>query len=78
MPAQSITTDTGTIVSVAEKGGETLVLLDHPEAPDDMRNTEAGRIIDGGFQPYPFASWAATPSTLRALADLIEAVGDSE
>ncbi|MGW5514641.1 hypothetical protein [Nocardia africana] len=77
MPDRTITTDTGTTVCLALKDGDTLVVLDHPNAPADMRHTEAGRIIDGGFQPYPFATWSAAPSTLRAIADLIEAVSNA-
>lgn len=74
MPDRTITISTGSIVSLAEDAfGDTMLLLDHPNAPADMRPTEAGRVIDGGFQPAPFANWALTPEGLRAIADLIEA-----
>lgn len=66
----SITTSTGSTVTLNDVGR---VVLDHPDAPDDMRHQEAGRVIDGGFQPAPFAEWALRPEMLRALADLIEA-----
>ncbi|MGW3545870.1 hypothetical protein ACWDNI_35755 [Nocardia niigatensis] len=72
MPDRTITTDTGTIVSLTELDGYLLVLLDHPDAPADMRPTEAGRVIEGTFQPAPFAAWGARPAVLRAIADLIE------
>ncbi|WP_280381025.1 hypothetical protein [Nocardia wallacei] len=71
MPSRTITTDTGTVITL--NGLDGTVYLDHPEAPADMRGLEAGRIIDGGFQPAPFAAWGLVPETLRALADLIEA-----
>lgn len=77
MPDQTITTDTGTTVTIAHKDGDTIVVLDHPDAPADMRHKEVGRILDGGFQPHPFATWGAMPATLRAIADLIEAVGNA-
>lgn len=77
MPERSITTSTGSIVFLADRDGDTIVLLDHPDAPADMRPTEAGRVIDGGFQPAPFANWALTPEGLRAIADLIEEAADA-
>lgn len=72
MPDRTITTSTGTTVSLGRRGTDAVILLDHPDAPTDMRNTEAGRVEAGGFQPAPFAAWAASPETLRAIADLIE------
>lgn len=68
------TTSGGTTVRVVthETTGDRVVILDHRDAPDDMRNTEAGRVLDGGFQPAPFVAWALTPNTLRAIADLVE------
>ena len=71
-----ITTSTGTIIRLGEQieMGGTLVVLDHPAAPDDMRNREAGRVIDGGFQPAPFAAFTLSPETLRAIAELVESV----
>jgi hypothetical protein len=53
-------------------GPDTLVIVDHPDAPPDMRHKEAGRIVDGGFQPAPLAAFALRPETLRAIATLIE------
>lgn len=72
MPNRTVTTTAGTTVTLTERHGETLVLLDHPDAPADMRSTEAGRILDSGFQPRPFVAWALKPEVLRAIADLIE------
>lgn len=70
------TTATGTNVYVTtrEATGDLIVVLDNPDAPEDMRMTEAGRIIDGGLQPAPFAAWGLHPATLRVIADLIEEV----
>lgn len=67
------TTSTGSTITLRddEHNGQ-LVILDHPEAPSDMRDLEAGRVIDGGFQPAPFAAFALSPEALRAIADLIE------
>jgi len=69
---RTITTDTGSTISLTDKGGETMVVLDHPDAPEGMRHCEAGRVIEGGFQPVPFAAYGLTPTALRAIADLIE------
>ena len=68
--AKSITTSTGTTVSITE--GK--VILEHPEAPKDMRVIEVGRIVfEGtGFQPAPFFPGAMATETLRAIADLME------
>lgn len=73
MSDRSITTSTGTTITLTDCDDMTLVLLDAPDAPADMRNLEAGRLVDGGFQPAPFAAWGLVPATLRAIADLIEA-----
>lgn len=69
-----ITTSTGTDVYVTtrEATRDRIVVLDNPAAPEDMRHCEAGRVIDGGFQPAPFAAWALRPEVLRAIADLID------
>lgn len=57
-------------------GKRLVVVLDNPEAPDDMRNTEAGIVVQsGGFQPATFAAFALRPAVLRAIADLIEKEG---
>lgn len=69
----SITTSTGTTVTTEERHGDTVVILDNPEAPADMRNAEVGRITDGGFQPAMFGPWVAlTAETLRAIAQAID------
>lgn len=67
---------TGGTVRLKESEAGLLVILDHPEAPGDMRNLEAGRIAGGGFQPAPFLAGAMRPETLRAIADLIESIND--
>lgn len=69
----TITTPNGTTISLEQKGSDTLVILDNPAAPADMRNTEAGRIIPGGFQAAPFMDFGLRPDVLRAIADLISA-----
>lgn len=70
MPDRTITTDTGTVITL--NGLDGTVYFDHPDVPANLRNTEAGRILYGGFQPTAVAAWAVSPATLRALADLIE------
>lgn len=70
----TITLSTGGTVRLAQRSGDTVIILDDPAAPEDLRNTEAGRIIMGGFQPAPFAAIAVRPETLRAIADLVEGV----
>lgn len=69
------TTSTGTNIWIAtrESTGDRIVVLENPCAPSDMQMTEAGRVIDGGFQPAPFAAWGLSPEALRAIADVIEA-----
>lgn len=68
----SHTTSTGTTVTVEDRPAGRVVVCDNPAAPDDMRHNEVGRIIAGGFQPAPFASWALSPEVLRIVADLAE------
>lgn len=68
----SITTEHGTTVSIEDRDGERLVILDNPDSPPEMRGAEAGRMIDGGFQPHPFANFLMRPAVLRAIADLME------
>ncbi|MFD6356771.1 hypothetical protein [Nocardia tengchongensis] len=75
---RTITTITGTTVTLADRDGGTVVLLDDPASPPDMRATDAGQIIGGGFQPAPFAAWALRPGTLRAIAELIERHSDGQ
>lgn len=72
MAALTRTTEHGTIISLEEAEGRTVVILEHPSAPEDMRYVEAGRVERGGFQPAVFAAFALRPSALRALADLID------
>jgi hypothetical protein len=71
-----ITTKNGSTVKIDLHPTGALVILDHPDAPEDMRHKEAGRIIDVGgelgFQPAPLAAFAMRPDVLRAIADLIE------
>lgn len=69
----SITTSTGTTVSIQDEGRDRVVVLESPTAPPAMQRTVAGRLVIGGFQPAPFAPWAARPEVLRAIADLVEA-----
>lgn len=67
----------GTTVTLKDSVDGPLVILDHPDAPKDLRNLEAGRIVTqpagAGFQAAPFSVGAMRPETLRAIADLIEA-----
>ena len=74
---KTITTSIGTTVTLKDSEHGSLVVLDHPDAPDDMRNLEAGRLArfsgDWGFQPAMFSEGLIGPETLRAIADLIEA-----
>ena len=68
-----ITTSNGSTVTTEPSEHGTIIVLDHPDAPDDMRHYTAGRIVDnGGFQPVPFCVAAIGPEVLRAIADLIE------
>lgn len=68
------TTPGGTTVTLTNPGyGNREIVLDHPDAPADLRNIVAGRIIDGGFQtPIIGQPIAMSPDSLRAIADLIE------
>jgi hypothetical protein len=70
--AATVITSTGTTVTLEPSVHGPLVILDNPNAPADMRNIEAGRITDGGYQSAPFSLGALTPETLRAIAHLIE------
>lgn len=72
MPSPVITTPNGSTITIQKIGRHHLVILDHPDAPENMRNTEAGRILDGGFQPAPFPAFGLSPYVLRGIADLIE------
>lgn len=79
MRGEIITTPGGSTVKLKENDGAVEVVLDHPDAPADMRDTVAGRVTDfggaRGFQPVPFAAFLLSPATLRAIADLIERDG---
>lgn len=66
------TMSTGSTVTVVPSPTGSRVLLDHRDAPDDICNTEAGRIVDGAFQPAPFCAFGMYPDTLHAIADLVE------
>lgn len=68
----SITTPTGATVSLTTRWSHTYVVLDHPDAPQDMRNVVVGRIAQGAFQPAPLSAYGLTSATLRALADLLD------
>ena len=70
--ADPVTTSTGTTVSVVHGFAGLTVVCDNPAAPDDMRNCEVGRIIDGGFQPVAFCPFGLRPEVLRAIATFIE------
>ena len=74
MADQSITTETGTVVTLQDAEEFPTIVLDHPDAPADMRRIEVGRIThDGeGFQPAPFVAGSMRPAVLRAIADLME------
>ena len=64
------TTPEGTTVTLHERGVDTLVLLARP----DRKTIPVGRISqNGGFQPTVEPTYALRPSTLRAIADLIDA-----
>ena len=67
-----ITTSTGTTIDTNHTDHGTTVILDHPEAPDHMRHTKAGRIIGGGFQAAPIFAFTLSPEVLRAIATLTE------
>ncbi|MFJ4168358.1 hypothetical protein ACIPY3_02495 [Paenarthrobacter sp. NPDC089714] len=72
---RTTTTSAGTTVTVEDRDGDRAVVLDHPDAPDFARNAEAGRFLNGGFQPAPFVAFALGPDALRAIADLLELEG---
>lgn len=71
---ESITTEHGTTVVLDEFDR---IFLAHPDAPEDMRNLEAGRILNGGFQPIMFPQYALRPAVLRAIAELTELTKES-
>ena len=66
------TLSNGTTIRIEPSKFGPLVILDHTDAPADMRNLQGGRVIGGAFQPSPFAEFGINPETLRAIADLIE------
>lgn len=67
-----ITTDTGTTVRLEDVHGHRSVICDNPNAPDEFRHREVGRVIEGGFQAAPFSTFGMRPGVLRAIATLIE------
>lgn len=62
----------------ADQHGDRLLTIDHPSAPDDMRNIELGRVVSmGGMHglQVPIFGWgeaALRPEALRAAADMID------
>lgn len=76
MPERTTSTGTTVRLTARRRDGDVLVILDNPASPADMRNTEAGRVIEGAFQPAPFSPFALTPETLRAIADVLDAPSD--
>lgn len=77
MAQRSITTEHDVTVTVTSTD---LVVLDHPDAPDDMRHIEVGRLTHcgEGFQPVPLFPGAMRPDVLRAIADLIESIKEGK
>lgn len=69
-------TDHGTTITIEQRHGDQVIVLHAPDAPEDMRETEAGRIVTmwgkPGFQPAMFFPALFSPSALRIIADLIE------
>lgn len=61
-----------TLRVVQEPDGQVVVRLSNPDAPADLRDFEAGRVIGGGFQTPIFAAYTLSPAALRGIADLIE------
>lgn len=74
MEQYSITTGSGTTVTL---DAEDRIFLAHPDAPEDMQRTEAGRVLNGGFQPIMFPQYALRPDALRAIAELTELTKES-
>lgn len=68
-----ITTSTGVTISIEEYFGSNFVIL---RSPDYNVETQAGRVIEGRFQPSPYAAYALSPEALRGIADLIESVSE--
>lgn len=72
------TTSTGSTVTIQHSERGPVVLLDHPDAPADLRHAEAGRIVECTFQPVAFCPFGLRPETLRAIADLIDELAATE
>lgn len=68
----SITTSTGTTVSLEQRDGDTIVILTNADAPEDMRRAVGGRITEGHFQTPLFMDFALSPEVLHAIATLID------
>lgn len=74
MDTRTLANGTTITLKEDETGDNLLVILDNPNAPDDMRHHVAGRVTYGGFQPALLSAFAFRPDTLRAIADLIDEV----
>jgi len=55
-------------------GMQDLIFLHNEDAPEDMREVVAGRVLHGTFQFAPMAPFTVSPQVLRKIADLIEVV----
>ena len=68
MSAKTRTLRNGTTINLVDDR----ITLHHRDAPADLDGVEAGRLIQGSFQPAPFCEFGLTPPALRAIAELIE------
>lgn len=68
----SKTTSQGTTVSDKYILGHRFVVLANPDAPDGLKEVEAGRIVGGGFQPVPECEFTMSAEVMRAIADLVD------
>lgn len=66
---ESITTGHGTTVTLDE---DDRIFLAHEGAPAYLEGHEAGRVLNGGFQPVMIPHYALRPDALRAIATLTE------
>lgn len=76
-----VVTAANTTLKVKRVEGDYRVFASNPDAPEDMREMEVGRIIDGGFQVSPlfgFSGAGFTPEALKALLLLIELISKQE
>lgn len=69
-------TEHGTIVSTQWEHEDHVIVLEKEGEPESRQ--EVGRIVrqgmEAGFQPAPFAAWAARPDILRLIAETLEEV----